>query len=123
MAGSDPSLESIPHQQVIPLGQAQELLQGLGSHPGSHGNGLDAFSGQVRELPVDINAKMMPCSIIDEALIEESEEFLNSRTQGQDLVGCHRRLAPARHFPGGLCQPTDERPVLVHPTDPRDSCI
>jgi len=61
-------------------------LQGLGSHVVGHGDGLDALSGQVGELPLDINAEMMSCSIIDEALIEESEELLDSPAQGQDLV-------------------------------------
>ena len=74
-----PLLESIAHQEVVPLGQGQELLQGLGSHVGGDGDGLDALPGQVGELPLDINAEMMSSSIIDEALVEESEEPLNSR--------------------------------------------
>jgi len=34
MPRGDPLLESIAHQEVVPLGQGQELLQGLGSHAG-----------------------------------------------------------------------------------------
>src|SRR5207302_786041 len=102
MPGGDPLLESIAHQEVVPLGQGQELLQGFGSHVGGHGDGLDALSGQVGELPLDINAEMMSCSII-----EESEELLDSRAQGQDLVGGHRRMAPTKALPARLWQPPE----------------
>jgi hypothetical protein len=105
MPGGDPLLESIAHQEVVPLGQGQELLQGLGSDVGGHGDGLDALSGQVGQLPLDINSDMMSCSIIDEALVEESEELLTSRAQGQDLVGGHRRMAPTKALPSRLWQP------------------
>jgi len=99
MPGGDPLLESIAHQEVVPLGQGQELLQGLGSHIGGHGDGLNALSGQVGELPLDINAEMMSCSIIDEALIEESEEPAS-------ILGRKARISlaviggwlPQRHF-------------------------
>ena len=105
MPGSDPLLESVAHQEVVPLGQCPELLQGLGSHVGGHGDGLDALSLQVRELPLDLNAKMMSCSLIDEALVAESEESLNSRAQAQDLVGGHRRMAPTKALSARLWQP------------------
>src|SRR6266511_2333437 len=112
MPGGDPLLESIAHQEVVPLGQGQELLQGFGGHVGGHGDGLDALSGQVGELPLDINAEMMSCSIIDEALIEESEELLNSRAQGQDLVGGHRRMAPTKALPTRLWQPPEIESII-----------
>ena len=98
MPGGDPLLESIAHQEVVPLGQAQELLQGLGSHVGGHGDGLDALSGQVGELPLDINAEMMSCSIIDEALVEESEELLNSRCRARISLAVIGGWLPQRHF-------------------------
>jgi hypothetical protein len=100
-------LESIAHQEVVPLGQGQELLQGLGGHVGGHGYGFDALSGQVGELPPDIDAEMMSCSIIDEALVEETEESLDSRAQRQDLVSGHRRMAPTKALPARLWQPPE----------------
>jgi hypothetical protein len=80
--GGDSVLELIPHPKVVPFGQAQELLQGFGSHPGGQSNGLDALSVEVRELALHINAQVMSCLLIHEAIVEESEELLNSWAQG-----------------------------------------
>jgi hypothetical protein len=57
MAGGDPSLEPIPHLEVVPLGQGQELLQCLGRDVSGQGDRLNALSKQVGELSMDIDAQ------------------------------------------------------------------
>src|SRR5689334_4243536 len=89
MPRGDQSLEPIPHQEVVPLGQAQGRLQGLGSHAGGHCDGLGALPGQVRELSLDINAQVSPGVLTHEAIVEAWEECPDPRARGQDLVGCH----------------------------------
>jgi hypothetical protein len=80
--GGDSLLQLIPHPKMVPLGQAQELLQGFGSHLGGQGYGLNALSVEVRELALYINVQVMSCLLIHEATVEESEELLNSWAQG-----------------------------------------
>ena len=51
MAGSDPLLEPIPHLEVVPLGQGQELLQGLGGVSAAKAIGSMLFRGKLESCP------------------------------------------------------------------------
>src|SRR5262249_26398187 len=112
MSGGDDPLESIPHQEVVPLGQAQELLQGLGRDVGGYRDRLDALPRQVRELPLHISGQVRSGSIMREAIIEASEELANSRAGADNLVGRHGRMSPYKAFPTKSSPPLATSSIL-----------
>jgi hypothetical protein len=84
---------------MVPLGQAEELLHGLGRDIGGRCDRLDALAGQVRELALDINGQVRAGALMRKAIVEALEEPADSRAQTNDLVGCLVRMAPYEAFP------------------------
>ena len=99
LLSGDDLLEPVEHQVLAPLELAEELLEGAWGDAGLQGDRLDAFLGQVGELPADVGAQMGAGVLATEAvaeLVEEGEEF---GLQPSNLLSVHA-LPSGSHWQG-----------------------
>ena len=76
---------------VIPVQQAEKLLQGPRRHPRRIGDRLAILPRQVRQLPLHISSQMAPRIAPRKAVREPSQVFLQRRPQRLNLSSIHAR--------------------------------
>jgi hypothetical protein len=89
MLGGDEFLESMAEAILRPSVLGEELLQSARRDVGIQGDRLDAFLGQVLELPTNVDAQVCAGVLAVEAVAEVIEERGQLWLQLADLVNVH----------------------------------
>jgi hypothetical protein len=89
MLSGDEFLQFVAERIFVPLVLGEEFLQSSWCDAGVQRNGLDAFFGEVGELPADIRAEVPAGVLAVVTVVEPIEEFDQHWFQIADLVGVH----------------------------------
>ena len=100
MITNDELLDAIANVAAVPGGPIEELLEGTARRAVEVGDGLNALTFQVGELPFDIAGEMAARLGASEAVIKLAEEVSQLRPQGKDLCWCHPELLTNVHERG-----------------------
>ena len=71
----DALLGAIPHPVVVPVRQAEELLERAWCHAGGVGNGLDALAVEAAELAADVGVQVGGGAVVGEAGSEAAKQL------------------------------------------------
>jgi len=89
MIASDDLLEPVAHHPFLPMSAGQELLERARGRAGVQRDRLDAFTGQVAELPFNVGDKVRGRLDSAEAIVKLGEISIQVGSQRDDLRGVH----------------------------------
>jgi hypothetical protein len=89
MSASDVLLKAVSGSLFVPAKEAEKLLQVSGRFPYGIGHRLDAFAGQIAELPLNVDAKVSTCCDSTETVVKSTQELGQFRFDLHNNVRIH----------------------------------